>query len=70
VELPALCGEEFSERRGTALFNTKLPELKAEEVLNHLGEGCSVRVVRFGSVINFEIELLLIDQRILSDSFS
>ena len=38
------CGEEFSERRGTALFNTKLPELKAEEVLNHLGEGCSVRV--------------------------
>ena len=37
------CGEEFSERRGTALFNTKLPEPKAEEVINHLGEGCSVR---------------------------
>lgn len=37
------CGEEFSERRGTALFNTKLPEAKAEEVINHLGEGCSVR---------------------------
>jgi len=37
------CGEEFSERRGTALLNTKLPEPKAEEVINHLGEGCSVR---------------------------
>lgn len=37
------CGEEFSERHGTALFNTKLPEAKAEDVINHLGEGCSVR---------------------------
>jgi transposase-like protein len=37
------CGEEFSERRGTALFNTKLPEPKAAEVINHLDEGCSVR---------------------------
>src|SRR6188474_3342935 len=37
------CGEEFSERRGSALFNTKLPEAKAEDVINHLGEGCSVR---------------------------
>ena len=37
------CGEEFSERRGTALFNTKLPEATAEEVINHLDEGCSVR---------------------------
>jgi transposase-like protein len=37
------CGEEFSERRGTALFNTKLPEAKADDVISHLGEGCSVR---------------------------
>lgn len=37
------CGEECSERRGTALFNTKLPESKAEEVINHLDEGCRVR---------------------------
>ena len=37
------CGEEFSERRGTALFNTKVPEDKAVEVINHLTEGCSVR---------------------------
>src|SRR5919201_1122812 len=39
------CGEEFSERRGSALFNTKLPEAKAEDVSNHLGEGCSVRAM-------------------------
>jgi hypothetical protein len=37
------CGEEFSERRGSALFNTKLPEPKAAEVINHLGAGCSLR---------------------------
>ena len=37
------CGEALSERRGSALFNTKLPEAKAEDVINHLGEGCSVR---------------------------
>ena len=37
------CGEEFSERRGTALCNTKLPEATAEDVINHLDEGCSVR---------------------------
>ena len=36
-------GEEFSERRGTALFNTKLPEAQAASVINHLGEGCGVR---------------------------
>ena len=37
------CGEEFSERRGTALFNTKLSEEKAEAVINHLDEGGGVR---------------------------
>jgi transposase-like protein len=37
------CGEECSERRGSALFNTKLPEATAADVINHLGEGCSVR---------------------------
>jgi len=42
------CGEECSERRGTALFNTKLPEATAEDVINHLDQGCSVRA-RHGS---------------------
>src|SRR5215510_7502866 len=37
------CGEEFSERRGTALFNTKITEAKAEDIIDHLGEGCGVR---------------------------
>ena len=37
------CQEEFSERRGTALFNTKVPEAKATEIIDHLDEGCSVR---------------------------
>lgn len=36
------CREEFSERRGTALFNTKVPETKASEIVDHLVEGCSV----------------------------
>ena len=37
------CCEEFSERRGTALCNSKLPEAIAEDVIHHLNEGCSVR---------------------------
>jgi hypothetical protein len=37
------CREEFSERRTTALFNTKVSEAKAEDVIDHLDEGCSIR---------------------------
>ena len=37
------CCDEFSERRGSVLFHTKLPEAKAEDVINHLGFGCGVR---------------------------
>jgi IS1 family transposase/transposase-like protein len=37
------CQEEFSERRNTALFNTKVREAKAEAIIDHLDEGCSVR---------------------------
>jgi transposase-like protein len=36
------CGEEFSERRGTALFNTKVSEAQASAVIDHLVEGCRV----------------------------
>lgn len=36
------CQEEFSERHGTALFNTKVPEAKAVSVIEHLDEGCTV----------------------------
>ncbi len=37
------CRDEFSGRRNTALFNTKVREAKAGEVIDHLDEGCSVR---------------------------
>lgn len=37
------CKEEFSERRGTALFNTKVPEAKAQAIVEHLEEGCGIR---------------------------
>ncbi len=37
------CREEFSERRHTALFNTKVSESKAEAIIDHLDEGCSIR---------------------------
>lgn len=36
------CQEEFSERRGTALFNTKIAEAKAVAVIEHLDEGTSL----------------------------
>lgn len=36
------CGEEFSERKRTALWNTKVTEAKAEAVAEHLAEGCSL----------------------------
>lgn len=37
------CGKEFSERKGTALWNTKVREEKAVAVAEHLAEGCSLK---------------------------
>jgi IS1 family transposase/transposase-like protein len=37
------CGKEFSERKRTALWNTKVTEEKAIAVAEHLGEGCSLK---------------------------
>ena len=37
------CRARFSERKGTALFRSHLPEEKAESVLNHIREVCGVR---------------------------
>jgi len=37
------CGAEFSERKNTALWNTKVSEEKAVAVTEHLGEGCSLK---------------------------
>jgi IS1 family transposase len=37
------CGMEFSERKNTALWNTKVTEDKAIAVADHLAEGCSLK---------------------------
>jgi IS1 family transposase/transposase-like protein len=37
------CGAEFSERKNTALWNTKVSEEKAVTVAEHLAEGCSLK---------------------------
>jgi hypothetical protein len=37
------CGSEFSERKGTALWNTKVSESRAVAVAEHLAEGCSLK---------------------------
>jgi LacI family transcriptional regulator len=37
------CKARFSERKGTPLFDTRLPPGEAESVLEHVAEGCGVR---------------------------
>ena len=37
------CKDRFSERKGTALFHSHLPEEKALAVLEHLDDGCGIR---------------------------
>ena len=37
------CRAEFSERKNTALWNSKIPEAQAIEVAEHLAEGCSFK---------------------------
>jgi transposase-like protein len=37
------CKARFSERKGTPLFDTRLPEGKAVAVLQHIAEGVGVR---------------------------
>jgi hypothetical protein len=37
------CHDAFSERRNTALFNTKVSEAKAASIIDHRDEGCSIR---------------------------
>ena len=38
-----LCHTRFSERKGTPLFQARLPAAKVESVLAHIAEGCGVR---------------------------
>ena len=37
------CKQYFSERKGSALWQSRLPEDQAVSVLEHIGEGCGVR---------------------------
>jgi transposase-like protein len=37
------CKARFSERKGTPLFDARLPQEKVESVLEHVAEGCGVR---------------------------
>jgi hypothetical protein len=37
------CQARFSERKGTPLFDTRLPTAKARAVFQHLAEGCGAR---------------------------
>jgi transposase-like protein len=37
------CKARFSERKGTPLFDARLPREKVESVLEHVAEGCGVR---------------------------
>jgi LacI family transcriptional regulator len=37
------CRSRFSERKGTALFDSRLPTEQAVAVLRHLADGCGVR---------------------------
>jgi len=37
------CKDRFSERKGTPLFDSRLPEHKVVEVLHHVAEGVGVR---------------------------
>lgn len=38
-----VCKARFSERKGTPLFDARLPSAKVESVLEHVAEGCGVR---------------------------
>lgn len=37
------CRTRFSERKGTPLFGSRLPDSQVVSVLNHVAEGCGVR---------------------------
>jgi len=38
-----ICQARFSERKGTPLFQSRLPEEKCVSLLEHIVEGCGVR---------------------------
>ena len=49
------CGAEFSERKNTALWNTKVAEARAVSVAEHLGEGCSLKATARLARVDFSV---------------
>jgi transposase-like protein len=49
------CGAEFSERKNTALWNTKVSEARAISVAEHLGEGCSLKATARLARVDFSV---------------
>lgn len=49
------CGTEFSERKNTALWNTKVSEARAVSVAEHLGEGCSLKATARLAKVDFSV---------------
>ena len=49
------CGTEFSERKKTALWNTKVSEARAVSVAEHLGEGCSLKATARLARVDFSV---------------
>jgi IS1 family transposase/transposase-like protein len=49
------CGAEFSERKNSALWNTKVSEARAVSVAEHLGEGCSLKATARLAKVDFSV---------------
>lgn len=49
------CGAEFSERKNTVLWNTKVSEARAVAVAEHLGEGCSLKATARLARVDFSV---------------
>jgi IS1 family transposase/transposase-like protein len=49
------CGTEFSERKNTALWHTKVSEARAVSVAEHLGEGCSLKATARMAKVDFSV---------------
>ena len=49
------CGAEFSERKNTALWNSKVGEDRAVSVAEHLAEGCSLKGTARMSHVNISV---------------
>jgi len=61
------CGEEFSERKGTPLFNLRIYEEKAFDILHHVADGCGAG--QTGQLCHAQEETLIRLTRRLGEHF-